>query len=270
MRSILIDKTKMKRYIVFLKQVPQSTRVDIDPVTKTLKRSSVLCRTNPDDLHALQMALCLKRKTGAEVVAVSMGPASAETVLREALQRGADRAILLSSRTFAGSDTWCTSLVLASAVRRIGYYDLLFFGRMAIDGDTAQVGPEVAGQLNIPQVTQLLTIDKINGKNICLVKKSGSTRQQLEIELPCAIMVAKENCELDYPTLAGWRQACKQPIECWSEIDLGLSATDVGLHASPTRVVSTEIPSAQKEIMWISNASELTEMIKSDLNLQTK
>ena len=130
----------MKRYIVFLKQVPQSTKVELDPVTKTLKRSSALSQTNPDDLYALQMALDLKRDTAAEVVAVSMGPASAETVLREALQRGADRAILLSSPAFAGSDTWCTSLVLAAAVRKIGAYDLLFFGKMAIDGDTAQVG----------------------------------------------------------------------------------------------------------------------------------
>ena len=148
----------MKRYIVFLKQVPQSTKVELNPVTKTLKRSSALSRTNPDDLYALQMALDLKRDTAAEVVAVSMGPASAETVLREALQRGADRAILLSSPAFAGSDTWCTSLVLGAAVRKIGAYDLLFFGKMAIDGDTAQVGPEVAGQLDIPQVTCLSVV----------------------------------------------------------------------------------------------------------------
>ena len=118
----------MKRYIVFLKQVPQSTRVEIDPITKTLKRSSALCKTNPDDLCALQAALNLKKKTGAEIVAVSMGPAKAENVLREALQHGADRAILLSSRAFAGSDTWCTSTVLAAAVHKIGSYDILFFG----------------------------------------------------------------------------------------------------------------------------------------------
>lgn len=162
----------MKRYIVFLKQVPQSTRVEIDPITKTLKRSSALCKTNPDDLCALQAALNLKKKTGAEIVAVSMGPAKAENVLREALQHGADRAILLSSRAFAGSDTWCTSTVLAAAVRKIGSYDILFFGRMAIDGDTAQVGPEVAGQLDIPQITQLIQIDSLTDNSIILHKKS--------------------------------------------------------------------------------------------------
>ena len=107
----------MKRYIVFLKQVPLSTKVEMDPVTKTLKRSSALSQVNPDDLYALQAALDLRRSTGDEVIAGSMGPLSAEVVLREAIQRGADRAILLSSPAFAGSDTWCTSLVLASAVR---------------------------------------------------------------------------------------------------------------------------------------------------------
>ena len=109
----------MKRYIVFLKQVPLSTKVEIDPVTKTLKRSSALTRTNPDDLHALQTAVNLKRKTGAEIVAVSMGPEMAVEVLREALQYGADKAVLLSSRAFAGSDTLCTSKSLAAAARKI-------------------------------------------------------------------------------------------------------------------------------------------------------
>ena len=158
----------MKRYIVFLKQVPLSTKVEMDPVTKTLKRSSALSQVNPDDLYALQAALDLRRSTGAEVIAVSMGPLSAEVVLREAIQRGADRAILLSSPAFAGSDTWCTSLVLASAVRKIGEYDILFFGRIAIDGDTAQVGPEVAGHLNIPQVTQLVNVESCTDKYIRL------------------------------------------------------------------------------------------------------
>lgn len=199
----------MKRYIVFLKQVPQSTRVEMDPVTKTLKRSSALSRTNPDDLHALQVALDLKRSTGAEVVAVSMGPPSARKVLREALQRGADRAILLSSPAFAGSDTWCTSLVLTSAVREIGDYDLLFFGRMAIDGDTAQVGPEVAGQLDIPQVTHLVALETISDYHLCVTKRSGNVLQKMEIELPCAIMVGKENGELACPTLSGWRRASR-------------------------------------------------------------
>lgn len=255
----------MKRYIVFLKQVPLSTKVELDPITKTLKRSSALSQTNPDDLYALQAALDLKRDTGAEVVAVSMGPASAEAVLREALQRGADRAILLSSPAFAGSDTWCTSLVLASAVRKIGDFDLLFFGRMAIDGDTAQVGPEVAGQLDIPQVTCLSAIEGISDSTVRLSRKAGNALQRMEINLPCAIMVSRENGELDCMTLAGWRHAQLQQIVQWNEDDLGLDAACVGLHASPTRVVSTSVPVRKKQICWCADATQLTELIRNTI-----
>ena len=252
----------MKRYIVFLKQVPQSTKVELDSVTKTLKRSSALSRTNPDDLYALQMALDLKRDTAAEVVAVSMGPASAETVLREALQRGADRAILLSSPAFAGSDTWCTSLVLASAVRKIGAYDLLFFGKMAIDGDTAQVGPEVAGQLDIPQVTCLAAIEQLTTHGIVVSRKSGTCLQRMEIELPCAVMVSRENGELSCMTLSGWRRAQQQEILHWNEKDMGIDVSSVGLHASPTRVVSTAVPVRKKEIKWCTGAADFAEAIR--------
>lgn len=252
----------MKRYIVFLKQVPLSTKVELDPVTKTLKRSSALSQTNPDDLYALQMALDLKRHTDAEVVAVSMGPASAENVLREALQRGADKAILLSSPAFAGSDTWCTSLALASAVRKIGAYDLLFFGKMAIDGDTAQVGPEVAGQLDIPQVTCLSAIEKLAEHTITVSRKADAYLQRMEIELPCAVMVSRENGELDCMTLSGWRRAQQQEILHWDEKDLGVDASSVGLHASPTRVVSTAVPVRKKEIKWCADVTALAEAIR--------
>ena len=258
----------MKRYIVFLKQVPQSTRVEIDPITKTLKRSSALCKTNPDDLCALQAALNLKKKTGAEIVAVSMGPAKAENVLREALQHGADRAILLSSRAFAGSDTWCTSTVLAAAVRKIGSYDILFFGRMAIDGDTAQVGPEVAGQLDIPQIKQLIQIDSLTDNSIILHKKAGETIQQLEITLPCAVMVSKENGEINPPTLAGWRKAQQQSIVCWDENDLNLSSNEVGLYASPTKVVSTQVPQSNKSIEWLTDATNIMQIIQESIHPQ--
>lgn len=252
----------MKRYIVFLKQVPQSTKVELDPVTKTLKRSSALSRTNLDDLYALQMALDLKRDTAAEVVAVSMGPVSAETVLREALQRGADWAILLSSPAFAGSDTWCISLVLAAAVRKIGAYDLLFFGKMAIDGDTAQVGPEVAGQLDIPQVTCLAAIEQLTTHGIVVSRKSGTCLQRMEIELPCAVMVSRENGELSCMTLSGWRRAQQQEILHWNEKDMGIDVSSVGLHASPTRVVSTAVPVRKKEIKWCTGAADFAEAIR--------
>lgn len=247
----------MKRFIVFLKQVPASTKVEMDPVTKRLKRNSALTQVNPDDLYALQLALTLKRRMPAEIVAVSMGPSSAEDVLREALQRGADKAVLLSSRAFAGSDTLCTSRVLAEAVKKIGSYSLLLFGRMAIDGDTAQVGPEVAGFLNIPQITQLVSVSEIDDAKIRIQRKGDHTIQLLAVDLPCAVMVGKENCDLDYLTLSGWRRAMKQKIEHWNEQDLHLSSDEIGLEASPTHVVKTEVPENKKKIIWITQAKDL-------------
>lgn len=257
----------MKRYIVFLKQVPASTRVDMDPVTKTLKRASAMSQTNPDDLHALQMAVDLKRRTGAEVVAVSMGPASAEAVLRDALQRGADRAVLLSSRAFAGSDTWCTSLVLSAAVRKIGDYDLLFFGRMALDGDTAQVGPEVAGQLDIPQLTNLVRFPEVSEGKVRATKRAGNEVQLVEADLPCAIMVGRENCELDFPNLSGWRRAQERPVATWDENDLGLEAGQVGLAASPTQVVATDVPQRKKTVEWLADAKAAAAVVYASRNV---
>ena len=243
----------MKRYIVFLKQVPLSTKVEMDPVTKTLKRSSALSQVNPDDLYALQAALDLRRSTGAEVIAVSMGPLSAEVVLREAIQRGADRAILLSSPAFAGSDTWCTSLVLASAVRKIGEYDILFFGRMAIDGDTAQVGP-------------LVNVESCTDKYIRLFRCIGNAKQHMEVDFPCAIMVSRENGELNHPTLSGWRRAQKQEILHWDEADLGLNTSSVGLQASPTKVLSTTVPQSNKKVCWITDVITLSQIICNNIN----
>ena len=249
----------MNRYIVFLKQVPRSTKVDIDPVTKTLKRASAMTRTNPDDLCALQAALDMRAATGGEIVAVSMGPDRAEDTLCEALQLGADRAVLLSSPAFAGSDTLCTSMALAAAARKIGY-GMLLFGRMAVDGDTAQVGPEVAGQLGIPQLTHIISIDNVGGENVTVTKDNGETVQQLRVSLPCALMVSKEFAVCP-PTLAGWRRAMKQPIERWNESDIGLSAAEVGLNASPTKVVSTAVVNNAKDTRWVSSGEEFARAV---------
>lgn len=253
----------MKKYIVFLKQVPLSTKVAIDPVTKTLKRSSALCQTNPDDLYALQAALNLSVQTGAEVIAVSMGPASARAVLYDALQRGAHKAVLLSSGAFAGSDTWCTSLILAEAARKIGHYDMLFFGKMAIDGDTAQVGPEVAAHLNIPQVTAFCHFESVMTESVKVCKKMDQTKQILQIDLPCAVMVGRDaSITLQSPTLEGWRRSKQQKIEIWDEMDLGLDTCRVGLMASPTRVVSTHVPTYTKKISWIADGNHFSSVLK--------
>lgn len=251
----------MNRYIVFLKQVPLSTKIKIDPVTNTLQRASVQGRTNPDDLYALEAALWMKRHLSGEVIAVTMGPTSAEEVLREALQRGADRAVLVSDRAFAGSDTWCTSLVLASVAEKIGDYKTLFFGRMAIDGDTAQVGPEVAAHLNIPQVTQLSSIVEVNEETLIAARKCNNLEQVVEVEYPCVLIVSKSWGQLKSPTLKGWRRANNAVIEYLNAEDLGIDSDRVGLLASPTRVVETHVPTATKEIVMFDLPGQVGEFI---------
>lgn len=162
--------------IVCIKQVPDSTQVKVDPKTGTLIRAGVPSILNPYDHFALEKALAIKAKTGAKVTVLSMGPAQATAVLRLAQALGADEGVLLSDRAFAGSDTWATSYALATAIRKIGRYDLILCGQMAIDGDTAQTGPGIAYHLNIPQITFCESIDA-NGNQV-VVKKliEGGTK----------------------------------------------------------------------------------------------
>ena len=247
--------------IVCIKQVPDSTQVKVDPKTGTLIRAGVPSILNPYDHYALEKALAIKAKTGAKVTVLSMGPNQAVAVLRLALALGADEGVLLSDRAFAGSDTWATSYALATAIRKIGQYDLILCGQMAIDGDTAQVGPEVAGQLDIPQVTNMVSLDGCSGNVVHVRRKSGNVVQYLDLEMPCAVMVGRENGILDYLTLSGWRHARKQGIVRWNESDLQLDRTQVGLLASPTRVVSVSVPQTSKTVQWLSDASSVMAII---------
>ena len=141
--------------IVCLKQVPNTNEVKFDPKTGSLIREGVASIINPDDKNALEEALSLREQNGGKVTVISMGPAQAEFALREALAMGADEAILLSDRAFAGADTWATSFTLAQGIKKLGNFDLILCGRQAIDGDTAQVGPGIAEHLDLPQVTYL-------------------------------------------------------------------------------------------------------------------
>ncbi len=220
-------------------------------------RQSAAGRTNPDDLYALEAALWAKSQTGGEVIAVSMGPEKAIETLREAIQRGANRAILLKDTAFAGSDTLSTSRVLAAAVKYIGDYSALFFGRMAIDGDTAQVGPEVAAHLNTPQITSLSKIKSIDNTSIEVIKRVCNHTQNIRMTLPCAIMVNKNYAQLSSPTLQGWRKSQTADIEVKSAEDLNIDKATVGLKASPTRVVKTFRPTLNKEVKKLTSLSEL-------------
>lgn len=248
------------KQIVFMKQVPASTEVRIDPVTHTLVRAGAKAQTNPDDLHALQLAIELRRQIGGTITAVTMGPPQAEAVLREALMYGADEAVLLTDRAFAGSDTWSTGLILAAAAGKIGPA-LLLFGKQAIDGDTAQVGPGVAARLGLPLLTEVRRVISISPENIIVEKISDNDIQTLRAPSLCVLTVTKEANILPALTLRAWEEACRKPITRWSASDLSLDPSCIGLNGSPTRVVKTTVPEKSSHIKWLSGVAELSSLL---------
>lgn len=254
------------KQIVFLKQVPASTKINIDPVTHTLMRTGSRTQVNPDDLHALQMAVEIRKQLGGTIHAVSMGPSQAESVLREAMMYGADEAILLTDPAFAGSDTWSTSYILSSAVKRIGGASILLFGKQAIDGDTAQVGPGVAARLKLPQITEVSKISKVTGSYIIAEKMSDMGRQLLKASFPCVLTVSKEANELTAPTLRSWESANRKPIIRWTAAHLGFDVSLAGLNSSPTRVVNVCVPDSSIAISWVDSVNNLTRILKISEN----
>jgi len=230
------------RFAVLIKQVPETTNVQIDPETNTLKREGVDAIMNPFDTYALEEAVRLKEKTGeGEVIAISMGPPQAEAMLREAISVGADRVVLVSDRAFAGADTWATSKTLAAALKKIGF-DLVLCGKQAIDGDTAQVGPGVATFLDIPQATYVRQIDEISKDGAKVQRLLEEGVEHLSIPLPALFTVVKDINEPRLPSLRGKMKAKKATIEKLTAEDLGIPAEELGLKGSPTKVVKIFAP----------------------------
>lgn len=236
------------KIIVCIKQVPNTTEIKIDPVTNTLKRDGVPSIINPDDKTAIEAALQLKEKTGATVTVITMGPAQAEKALREALAMGADEAYLLTDRAFAGSDTLATSTIIAAAIRKLGA-DVVFCGRQAIDGDTAQVGPQIAEHLDIPQITYAAAIDYNAEKGALIVKREFEDRyQMLEVRGTCLVTILSS---LDKPRyMNAWDIVAQDEKEIGiiTFADLDLNKEDIGLGGSPTKVKSTATKQFDKTI----------------------
>jgi electron transfer flavoprotein beta subunit len=223
------------KIVVCVKQVPNTAEVKIDPKTGTLIRQGVESIINPDDLGGLEAALMIKDQNQAEVIALSMGPAQADHALRECLAMGADQAILLTDRLFAGSDTWVTSLVLAKAIEKINP-DLIIAGRQAIDGDTAQVGPQIAEHLSLPSVAYVRDI-KLE-KDALIVKREFEDRHQLiQVKTPCLLTVLKEINTPRYMRVNRIYQAYKEDlVNVWDNFDLKIPKEELGLKGSPTKV----------------------------------
>jgi len=231
------------KIIVCVKQVPDTNEVRIDPVKGTLIRDGVPSIVNHDDLNALESALALKDKDpSVKVTVLSMGPPQAEEALRECLAMGADEAILLSDRAFAGADTWATSNTLAAAVRRLGEYDLIFAGRQAIDGDTAQVGPQLAERLGVPQVTYVQRFE-LRGRVARVERQLEDGFETIEVGLPCLLTAIKGLNQPRYMSIGGIYDSFREKsVTVWKLADLGIDASQVGLEASPTQVMRSFTP----------------------------
>lgn len=250
------------RIIVCAKQVPDTTEVRIDPVTNTLIREGVPSILNPDDANALEEALRYKDEhENVIVTVVSMGPPQAEIMLRECLAMGADEAYLVSDRAFGGSDTWATSNALASAIRKIGDYDFIFGGRQAIDGDTAQVGPQIAEKLDIPQVTYVQKFEK-EGDVVTVQRQLEDGYETIKVKTPCMLTAVKELNEPRYMAIDKIFECMNQEIKLLTINDLDINAGDVGLKASPTRVARSFTPDPKgKGVMLDGTTDEKIEQL---------
>jgi electron transfer flavoprotein beta subunit len=234
--------------VVLVKQVPNTAEVKIDPKTGTLLREGVDSIINPDDMHALEAALQLKAKHGAKVTAISMGPPQANDALREALAMGVDEGILLTDRAFAGADTLATSYTLGKAVKKVGKYDLVLCGLQAIDGDTAQIGPQVAEFLDIPQVTRATKLD-VRGNELHAERLVEDGTEVVKCPLPALVTVIKELNRPRYPRMQGILAAFGPDahLKQWGPKDIGAEENRIGLKGSPTQVQKTFTPKFEKK-----------------------
>ncbi len=276
----------MYQIVVLVKQVPDTKNVTAKAMKEdgTVNRAALPAIFNPEDLNALESALQVKDRFGAHVTVITMGPPTASTVLRDSLVRGADKAILLTDRRFAGADTLATSYVLASAIKKLGKVDMIFSGRQAIDGDTAQVGPQTAEKLNIPQVGYLLDILDMNKNEIKAMRLVEGGKEVVKVKLPALFTVTDVANEPRFPLakrIAKYKKAMTKSelskisdsltyldpssyseatlkekelfIEEWSLDDIGANPAFCGLAGSPTKVSKIE-----NVVLEISEAREFT------------
>lgn len=232
--------------IVCIKQVPDTAEVKINPETGTLIREGVPSIINPFDMHAIEAGLQIKEKKSGKVTVLTMGPPQAESALRDALAMGADDALLLSDRAFAGSDTWATSYILSNAIEKLDA-DIIICGKQAIDGDTAQVGPEVAEFLNIPHISYVRRIDDITDSSIRVQRLMDEGYDVVESSLPVLLTVVKELNEPRLPSLKGKIAAKKTEIKKWGQADIEADDNDIGLKGSPTQVKNIFVPELRKD-----------------------
>jgi electron transfer flavoprotein beta subunit len=247
------------KIVVCIKQVPGTTEIKIDPETNTLVREGVENIINPFDAYAIEEGVRIKERFESgevEVIALTMGPPQSEDILREAVSVGADRAILLSDRAFAGADTWATSTTLARAIDKIGECRLVILGKQTLDGDTGQVGPELAHRLNIPFIGYASSIPEISRNKMKIKRLMEDRYETFEINLPAAISVVKDINIPRVPSLRGKMKAKSIEIPVWDAAELGVKESEVGLSGSYTQVIKIFTPDIKHEIRMIEGSTE--------------
>ena len=257
------------KIVVCAKQVPDTTEVKLDPKTNTLIRDGVPSIINPDDKAGIEAALQLKEKCpGSTVTVLSMGPAQADVALREALAMGCDEAILVTDRAFGGADTWATSSTIAAALKKIDY-DVIITGRQAIDGDTAQVGPQIAEHLGLPQVSYAENVE-IDGDCLKVQRQFEDRYHIIKVKMPCVITALAELAEPRYMTVAGIVDAYdSKEVKVWGLEDLKdtVDEANIGLKGSPTRVKQsfTKQPKAAGTVLKDLTPDEAVDAIVAKL-----
>ena len=249
--------------IVCVKQVPDTSgKVAVNP-DGTLNRASMETITNPDDLNAVEAALQLKDATGCKVVVITMGPPPAEGMLRELLARGADEAVLVSGREFGGSDTFATSQILAAAVKKVGLEDddIVFCGRQAIDGDTAQVGSQIAEKLGIPQISYAADVKK-EGNTVTVKRMLEDGYMTIQCKPPCLLTCIKELNAPRYMSLGGIMDCFSKPVEVYDyntlKDDPLIDPTTIGLKGSPTNIFKSFTPPQKGKGRMLEGADKAT------------
>ena len=228
--------------IIPIKQVPETSNVKMDPETGTMIRDGVESIINPLDLYAIEVGIQLKEENGGKVTVITMGPPSASKALKEAIAMGCDDGILVTDRKFAGSDTWSTAYVLAEAIKKIGDYDLVLAGERATDGDTGQVGPNIAAELDLTLGTYISKVEDVDKDKIVVEWLLEEGYEKLELPLPSLLTVVKEISYPRLPTLRGKQRAKKTELPSLTVKDMDFDETKLGLKGSPTRVVKIETP----------------------------
>lgn len=252
--------------IICIKQVPDTTDVKINPQTNTLVREGVRSIINPFDLYAIEEGVRLREHHGGKVTVITMGPPQAMEALREAVAMGADEAVLISDRAFAGSDTLATSYTLSQAIKKIGRFDLIICGKQALDGDTAQVGPGIAAHLLLPQVTFVRKIVEVKKHLLSVERMTEEGYDTAQAPLPCLLTVVKEINTPRYAPLVGKVRARRMNIKTLSTKDIGADESRVGLDGSPTWVQRIFPPPVKKGGTPLPGTEENIEIIAEQIS----